>query len=117
MKNFIIAVFILTAPAFAWALPTVQQVEAEVQQGRTVQAEMMMSKVVAAKPASARAHYIYAEILAKNRKFAKASEEAKTARQLDPNLKFTQPDKFRTFERLLEKEQRAPTRTKPAPSP
>ena len=110
MKKFIVALAIGAASAFAWALPTVQQVEAEIQQGRTVQAESMMGEVVAAKPASAKAHYIYAEILARNKKFAKASEEARTARQLDPDLKFTQPEKFRAFEQLLEKEQRAPAR-------
>jgi|GEM_PF-3188348 len=44
----------------------------------------MMSEVVAAKPDSAKAHYIYAEMLAHNRNFTKASKEAARARQLDP---------------------------------
>ena len=106
MKKMIATLALAAAWASAWALPTVQQVEAEVRQGRTVQAESMMAEVVAAKPESARAHYVYAELLARNGKFAKAADETKSARQIDPDLTFTQPDKFAAFEQLLEREQR-----------
>jgi hypothetical protein len=99
-------VWFLLASAVAWAVPTVQQVEAEVQQGHYAQAEGMMREVVQAKPGSAKAHYIYAEILAHNGSFPKAAEEAKEAQRLDPDIKFTQPEKFQTFEKLLEREQR-----------
>jgi len=44
----------------------------------------MMSEVVAAKPDSAKAHYIYTEMLARNRNFTKASKQAARACQLDP---------------------------------
>ena len=44
----------------------------------------MMSEVVAAKPDSAKAHYISAEVPAHNRNFTKASKEAARARKLDP---------------------------------
>jgi hypothetical protein len=97
-------------------VPTVQQVEAEVQQGRYVQAESMMREVVDAKPGSAKAHYIYAEILAHNRSFSKAAEEAGKAKQLDPNIKFTQPDRFQAFEKLLERELQPAQRAKTSPS-
>ena len=75
-------------------------------QGRYAQAETMMAEVVAAKPGSARAHYIYAEILAHNELFPRASEQARLARTLDPSLAFAgSADKFRTFEQLLERAQ------------
>ena len=94
------------ASTLALALPSVQQVEAEVAQGRYAQAETMMAEVVAAKPGSARAHYIYAEILAHNELFPRASEQARLARTLDPSLAFAgSADKFRAFERLLERAQ------------
>ena len=105
MKRMFVSVWLLLACALAWALPTVQQVEAAVQQGRYAQAENMMREVVDAKPGSAKGHYLYAEILAHNGSFAKAAEEAAKARQLDPDIKFTQPEKFRTFENLLAREQ------------
>jgi hypothetical protein len=111
MKKTIVSVWLLLACAVAWALPTVQQVEAAVQQGHYAQAESMMREVVDAKPGSAKGHYLYAEILAHNGSFAKAAEEAGKARQLDPDIKFTQPEKFRTFEKLLEQEQKPVQRT------
>ena len=111
MKKTIVSVWLVLACAVAWALPTVQQVEAAVQQGHYAQAESMMREVVDAKPGSAKGHYIYAEILAHNGSFAKAAEEAGRAKQLDPDIKFTQPEKFRAFEKLLEQEQKPAQRS------
>ena len=91
----------------AFALPTLEAVQAEIGQGRYGQAESMMSEVVAAKPNSAKARYIYAEILAHNKRFDQAAAQASQAKAIDPSLKFTQPEKFRAFEQLLEREQAA----------
>lgn len=91
--------------AAAFALPTVTDVQAEVQKGNYTQAESMMRDVVAAKPGSAKAHYIYAEILAHNKRFEFALQEARLAKQFDPAIGFTQPEKFKSFEQLLEREQ------------
>ena len=119
MKRSIVGLCFVLLSSLAWALPTVQQVETEVQKGNYTQAETMMGEVVAAKPDSARAHYTYAEILAHNASFAKASDEVAKARKLDPQLTFTSPDKFRAFEALLQREQNPPSRsraTSPAPA-
>lgn len=115
IRRLCLAAALLWASTLAWALPSVQQVEAEVAQGRYAQAETMMAEVVAAKPGSARAHYIYAEILAHNELYARASEQVRLARTLDPSLAFAgSADKFRAFERLLE---RAETGAKKVRSP
>ena len=111
MKKTLIGVWLFLACAVAWALPTVQQVQAEVRQGHYPQAEGMMREVVDAKPGSAKAHYVYAEILAHNGSFSRAADEARKARQLDPGIKFTQPEKFEAFEKLLEREQTAVPRS------
>ena len=111
MKKTFVTLWLLLACAVAWAVPTVEQVQAEVGQGHYSQAEGMMREVVEARPGSAKAHYIYAEILAHQGSFSQAAEEAGTARQLDPEIRFTQPEKFQAFERLLEREQRATQRT------
>ena len=108
MRKSIVGLILVVACAAAWALPTNQEVEAAVQSGKYAQAETMMSEVVAAKPGSARAHYVYAEILAHNANFTKASAEAKKARELDPKIAFTQPEKFEAFERMLVREQAQP---------
>lgn len=101
MKKWIVTIALAGLSALAWALPTLQEVQAEVQQGRYARAEEMMREVVAAKPDSARAHYVNAEILARNGKVGLAAEEAKKARQIDPDIKFTDPEKFRSFEAAL----------------
>jgi hypothetical protein len=103
MKKWILSLVLASVAAVAWALPSLQDVEAEVQAGRWAQAETMMREVIAARPNSAKAHYVYAEILAHDGKIALAAEEAQKARVIDPDVKFTDPEKFRSFEaRLLE---------------
>ncbi len=88
----------------AQALPNVDEVQAATQRGDYAGAEKMMREVLAAKPDSARAHYVLAEILAHERKFGEAREHASRARTLDPAVKFTDPAKFQDFERLLERQ-------------
>ena len=116
MKKTFVTLWLLLACAVAWAVPTVEQVQAEVGQGHYSQAEGMMREVVEARPGSAKAHYIYAEILAHQGSFSQAAEEAGRARQLDPEIRFTQPEKFQSFERLLEREQRSTQRTESSSS-
>jgi hypothetical protein len=114
MRQFLVSVVLSGLALSAYAVPTVGEVEAEVARGNYVQAESMMREVVAAKPGSARAHYIYAEILAHDAHFDRAAEEAATARRLDPSLRFAPSDKVRAFEQLLQREQAAAARTLPA---
>ncbi|MDE2277091.1 MAG: tetratricopeptide repeat protein, partial [Burkholderiales bacterium] len=97
----------LLAAASAFALPDVAQVRSAVAQGHYGQAEAMMREVLAAKPDSARAHYVLAEILAHERRFGEAAAQAQRAAALDPSLAFTEPAKFRAFAGLLDREQAA----------
>jgi tetratricopeptide (TPR) repeat protein len=107
MRRFFLAAVLAGLALSASALPTVDDVQAEVAKGNYSHAEEMMREVVAAKPGSARAHYVYAEILARDRRFDQAAEQAARAKSIDPTLKFTQPETFRAFEQLLEREQAA----------
>ena len=67
----------------AHALPTVDQVQAAAKSGDYAGAEKMVREVVAARPDSARAHYVLAEILAHERKFGEAATDPKEkARQI-----------------------------------
>jgi hypothetical protein len=104
--------------AAALALPSANDVQAAVKSGDYPKAETMMQEVVAAKPQSAKAHYLYAEILAHDAKFTDAAAQAHRARELDPALSFTtDPEKFKSFERLLEREQAGPAVTPQATVP
>lgn len=107
MRKTIVGMALALAALAAWALPTLEQVENEVRLGHLTTAESMMSEVVAARPGSARAHHVYAEVLARSGKFADARDQARLARQADPQIRFTDPTKFASFEQLLEREQRA----------
>ena len=104
--------------AAAMALPSNNDVQAAVKAGDFPKAETMMQEVVAAKPQSAKAHYLYAEILAHDAKFTDAAAQARRAREIDPALSFTNdPEKFRSFESLLQREQAGPAvNTQPAPA-
>lgn len=93
----------------AQALPTVDEVQAATQRGDYVGAESLMREVVAAKPGSAKGHYLLAEILAHQRKFGEARDHATQARAIDPAIKFTDPTKFSAFERLLDRERQLST--------
>lgn len=115
-KKAFVACTLLVASSLAFAIPTEQQVESAVKQGQYQEAETMMSEVVAARPQSAKAHYIYAELLAHNGRFAQASSEAAKARQLDPDIRFTDPAKFNAFEATLQREQSAPPKSRAASS-
>ena len=102
-----IAVVLLLLPllfmaTLARAVPTVEAVQVEVKAGRYEQAETMMREVVQAKPKSARAHYVLAEILAHNGRIEQAADEAAQARRLDPAIAFTDAAKFARFEQQLQ---------------
>jgi len=91
--------------AAALAVPTVDEVSAAARAGDYPKAETMVREAIAAKPQSAKAHYLLAEILAKEHKFADAAAEARKAREIDPTLKFaSDPAAFRTFESELARE-------------
>jgi hypothetical protein len=114
MKRFLVTAFFAVLALSAFALPSIDAVQAEIGKGNYAHAEEMMREVVAAKPDSARARYVHAEILAHDKRFALAAEEAAQARRLDPTLAFTQPGKFNSFTQLLDREQAAVRQVAPA---
>ena len=85
----------------AWALPTEAAVQAQVQKGRYDEAESMMAEVLAAKPDSPKAHYLYAQILAKRGRLDLARQHAAKARALDPSIGFTTKARFESFEKRI----------------
>ncbi len=85
----------------AFALPTLEDVEHAVHRNDYVSAESMTREVVTAQPNSAKPHYILAEILAHEGKLNEARTQAAQAKQLDPAIRFTTPEKFARFETEL----------------
>ena len=89
--------FALTAafaslPAFAAVDPSMQDVYQAAKEGRFIEAQSMMDQVLKEHPNSAKAHYVQAELLAKQGMLTKADTELRTAERLSPGLAFAKPD-------------------------
>ncbi|MBV8657424.1 MAG: tetratricopeptide repeat protein [Burkholderiales bacterium] len=103
--------FVSLMATAAFALPSQSDVKAAIAKGDYASAENMMHEVVVAKPNSANAHYVYSEILAHEGRFGEATDEALTAKKLDPAIHFTSPEKFRAYEAELLNSSNAPHHT------
>jgi hypothetical protein len=81
----------ITSPAFADGDPTMDQIYAAAAGGHLDQAQQMITQVLADHPTSAKAHYVQAELYAKEGKTALARSELAAAEQLKPGLPFANP--------------------------
>jgi hypothetical protein len=94
LKTAIITLALLfsAVPAFAEEEPTMHQVYLAAEAGKFNEAQAMMDKVLHDHPNSAKAHFVEAELLAKQGLFSKADAELSTAERLQPGLPFTKPE-------------------------
>ena len=83
--------FAMMSPVFADSDPTVDQIYAAANSGRLDQAQQMITQVLADHPGSARAHYVQAELYAREGKTSLARAALATAEQLKPGLPFANP--------------------------
>ena len=81
----------IASPAFADTDPTVDQIHAAAASGHLDQAQQMITQVLADHPSSARAHFVQAELYAREGKAALARSELAAAEQLKPGLPFENP--------------------------
>ncbi|MDL2357980.1 MAG: tetratricopeptide repeat protein, partial [Pseudomonadota bacterium] len=92
-----VAVVLLAATAccaapLAWAQDaSIKQVFQAAEAGKFIEAQAMMDKVLRDHPNSGKAHFIEAELLAKQGKFTQAGAELATAERLAPGLPFAKP--------------------------
>lgn len=88
-------IFVWAAAAFGLAMaqpdPTLNQVYEAAQAGRIGQAQEMMKQVLRDHPKSRKAHYVEAELLARQKLFVQARQELATAETLAPGLPFARP--------------------------
>ncbi len=80
------------APAALAQDATTHQVYEAAAAGKFIEAQKMMDQVLADHPNSGKAHFIEAELLAKQGKMARAATELATAERLAPGLKFAKPE-------------------------
>src|SRR6266478_4046352 len=81
----------IASPAFADADPTMDQIYTAAAGGHLDQAQQMITQVLADHPTSAKAHYVQAELYAREGKSTLARSELATAEQLKPGLPFANP--------------------------
>jgi len=102
------------------ALPRVEDVQDAVRRSDYPAAENLVREVLGEKPENAKAHYLLAEILAHEGRIVEARRQAEMARQYDPQITFTTPERFRQFEARLgtasDARNGAPDRRAPAAS-
>jgi hypothetical protein len=100
MKKFLAAAIASLAfvSGAAFAVPTVQQIESAISQGNWQQADTGLVEVLQAHPNSAHAHYLYAQVLQREGRYADALTQIEQAKSLDPQLRFASPSRFAKVE-------------------
>lgn len=91
---------LLALPASA-AEPSINDVYKAAHAGKLDQAQQMMKSVLSAHPKSAKAHFVEAELLAKQEEFDAARQELGTAENLAPGLSFAKPKAVSELRSLL----------------
>src|ERR1700760_939893 len=85
--------FVATLPVTAdeAKLPSVHEIYQAEEAGHYTQAQQMISEVLKAKPDNAKAHFVQAELYARQGQYAQARTELATAEKLDPKGEFATP--------------------------
>ncbi len=91
-KWFAIAAMLSFGLAFAQSEPTLNQVYEAAQSGKMDQAQTMIQQVLVAHPNSAKAHFVQAELFAKQGLNGRASDMLATAEKLAPGLPFAKAE-------------------------
>lgn len=91
----------LTGLAHAANDPTLHQVYEAAAAGNDSAAQTMMDQVLRNHPNSAKAHFVEAELLAKQGQLSRAQSELNTAERLDPTLAFAKPGAVAELRTLL----------------
>jgi tetratricopeptide (TPR) repeat protein len=84
--------------AVAFAVPSAQQIESAMSRGDWQRADAGLTEVLQAHPNNAHAHYLYAQVLNREGRYADALTQVEQARTLDPQLRFTSPQRFAQVE-------------------
>jgi hypothetical protein len=100
MKKYLVAAFASLAlvSGAAFAVPSAQQIESAMSQGDWQRADAGLVEVLQAHPNNAHAHYLYAQVLDREGRYADALAQVEQAKSLDPQVRFTAPQNFAQVE-------------------
>src|SRR5882724_7716207 len=91
----------LGQPVVAAAEPSVRDVYALAESGRVQEAQQLMQQILRDHPNSGKAHFVNAELLAKEGRLAAARAELATAERLAPGLSFATRESVRNLQARL----------------
>lgn len=97
--------------AMAQTEPTLNQVYEAAQSGRIEQAQQMMKQVLNAHPNSAKAHFVQAELFARQGQLSQSREALSTAERLAPGLPFAKPEAVQKLRSQLTASVASPSQT------
>lgn len=113
-KTLISVVLVLSATlggqAALAAEPTVHDIYLAAEGGRFIEAQTMLDQVLTAHPKSAKAHFVQAELFARQGQMSKAQAELSTAETLDPGMSFEKPAAIQSLRNAIA----APRQVSPA---
>lgn len=84
-------ILLLISSTMAMAVPSVDDIYQAARSGKITEAKSMIQAVLQEHPNDARAHYIYAQLLARSGEYPTAATEFKQAETLAPGLPFANP--------------------------
>jgi len=96
-----LAALLLASRAFGAVDPTSEQIYQAAQSGHLSQAEQMIGQVLQNHPKSGKAHYVAAEVYAKEGRTADARRELNTAQELAPGLPFAKTASVSALEKEI----------------
>ncbi|BBP00082.1 tetratricopeptide repeat protein [Sulfuriferula nivalis] len=102
-----IALSFISNIAYADNLPTVHQIYQTANSGKLDEAHQMVEQVLQVHPESAKAHFVDAEILAKQGALPNAKTELETAERLAPGLPFAKPEAVQNLKQRIAISQRS----------
>lgn len=105
LRNLVLSLLLATSALIGpYALadePSLHQVYQAAEAGKFKEAQTMMHDVLQAHPNSGKAHFVEAELLAKQGQLRQAEVELATAERLAPGLPFAKPDAVRSLQAEL----------------
>ena len=114
---FAFAMLLVWGHAIAQTEPTMDQVYAAAKSGQLDKAQTMIQQVLIGHPSSAKAHYVQAEIAARQGQLPRAREALATAEKLAPGLPFAKAESVQALRAQLASSTAAATTPAPAAAP
>lgn len=100
-KSLLLSFMLLASSMVFAADPSMSEVYRAAESGNYSQAEAMMKQVLNDHPNSAKAHFVHAEILAKEGRLAASKDELQIAEKLAPGLPFAKPEAVQSLQSRL----------------